>query len=599
MPGRRPTTPPPAPPPAPEPVRAPDKVSLWSLTAPGKSGYRRLIRSWLELGPEGLVANREETFPGPLHPGDRHRCRRELRAACETKRPFALEYRIVRPDGSVRWILDCGQPRFAGGKRFIGYLGSCLDVTDRREAAAALADGEERSRLWAELSEDTFFIATADFGHLLHATGPSSGGSNATTQSPAPGPLDWFGIVALEDRPILTGLVRQVARRGTRAEAHLRVTGMDGRPKELRVRCLRLPVQKGQGARVAALVTDVTEHRRFEAALRNSEERFQLACLGANDGIFDWNLVDHSIFFSPRWKSMLGYEDHELPSRFDEWQERLHPDERIRVLKYLEEYVAGLRPQYALEFRMRHRDGSYRWILARGTLVRDSLGQPMRMVGSHTEITLHKEQERMLLEATDRERRRIGHDLHDDLGQRFTALQLLSQALLDQLNAASSPSIGLAAQITESLRETITQVRRLSHGLAPMALEGSGLSDALQELANYMSDVSGREVRFYCPKVPPLADEEVATHLYRITQEAVNNSVKHGRSRRIDIQLLARRGGFSLQIDDDGAGFPPGDATQGRGLQMMKQRASLIGAVLLVQSRAGGGIRVSCTVGGV
>lgn len=127
-----------------------------------------------------------------------------------------------------------------------------------------------------------------------------------------------------------------------------------------------------------------------DAERRNREERFELAAKGARDGIWDWNVVTGEIYFSPRWKSMLGYQDEELSDNFSEFETRLHPEDRERVMAAVQDYLAGRIEVYEVEFRMRHKDGSYRWILTRGASICDSQGHPTRMAGSHTDISERK-----------------------------------------------------------------------------------------------------------------------------------------------------------------------------------------------------------------
>jgi PAS domain S-box-containing protein len=122
-------------------------------------------------------------------------------------------------------------------------------------------------------------------------------------------------------------------------------------------------------------------------ALKEREERLGLVIQGTNDGIWDWEMATNRVHFSSRWKEMLGYADDELPNEFSVWVELMHPDDREAAQATLRDYLDGKRPAYAVEHRLRHKDGAYRWILARGIALRDADGKPYRMAGSHTDIS--------------------------------------------------------------------------------------------------------------------------------------------------------------------------------------------------------------------
>lgn len=136
------------------------------------------------------------------------------------------------------------------------------------------------------------------------------------------------------------------------------------------------------------------EHTALE--LRQSEERFALVMQGTNDGLWDWNILTNDVYFSPRWTSMLGYGPDELPQRFETWQELVHPEDLPRALAAIQEHLTGRKPLFSLEHRLRHKDGSYRWILARGVSLRNAQDEPYRMAGSHTDITDRRQAEEAL-----------------------------------------------------------------------------------------------------------------------------------------------------------------------------------------------------------
>ncbi|MGO9600366.1 MAG: ATP-binding protein [Isosphaeraceae bacterium] len=155
------------------------------------------------------------------------------------------------------------------------------------------------------------------------------------------------------------------------------------------------------GSLTAFFVTvkrSLSRQAEVSSELHKSREQFELAVRGSKDGLWDWDIETDDEYFSPRWKSQLGYEDHEIAHRFSEFDTRLHPDDRDRVHETLALYLAGRLPSYSVEFRMRTKEGGYRWILARGVALRDAQGEAFRMAGSHTDITERKEFESRLAE---------------------------------------------------------------------------------------------------------------------------------------------------------------------------------------------------------
>ncbi|MBW4426730.1 MAG: GAF domain-containing protein [Nostoc desertorum CM1-VF14] len=178
---------------------------------------------------------------------------------------------------------------------------------------------------------------------------------------------------------------------------------------------------------------DITERRRTAEALRESEERWQLALNGNNDGIWDWNLKTNEVFFSTRWKEMLGYKDHEVSNDWDEWTKLIHPDERDWVLQAFQDHFAKKTPFYVCEYRVQCQDGSYKWILDRGQALWDALGNIVRMVGSYTDITDRKQADE----------------------------ELKRQNLRSQLFAEITLKIRESLQIDEILQTTVTEVQKL------------------------------------------------------------------------------------------------------------------------------------------
>lgn len=149
-----------------------------------------------------------------------------------------------------------------------------------------------------------------------------------------------------------------------------------------------------------SLEKEIREHKEAEIKLSESEDRWKFALEGAGDGLWDWNAKTNEVFFSKRWKQMLGYDEEEISSSLDEWLTRVHPDDKEKCLNDLKNYQDGKTPSYQNEHRMKCKDGSYKWILDRGRIIeRDEDGQPLRMIGTHTDIDWQK---KIILELENR-----------------------------------------------------------------------------------------------------------------------------------------------------------------------------------------------------
>ncbi len=211
-----------------------------------------------------------------------------------------------------------------------------------------------------------------------------------------------------------------------------------------------------------------------------------------------------------------------------------------------------------------------------------------------SDITEQLALERKVLDASEREQRRIGVDLHDGLCQGLTAIELLCASLKSDLPCDRPELHNQAAQMGLLLREAIRQTRMLAHGLTGFRLTSQGLSSALTELAQSVSSLGRVRCRYDCPEPVSFNDPTVVGHLYRIAQEAVHNAVKHSQGSQVTILLTQQEGALRLQVSDDGKGLHPRPRNPGMGLQVMQHRATIIGAQLNVESRPGQGVTLTC-----
>ena len=223
-----------------------------------------------------------------------------------------------------------------------------------------------------------------------------------------------------------------------------------------------------------------------------------------------------------------------------------------------------------------------------------------KLVAKQTESLLQEIRERSrlekeLLEIAESEQRRIGHDLHDSLGQHLTATAMAGKVLAKKLANHAPVEPATADRVVAMVEEAIEMTRNLARTLHPIELGADGLADSLQNLSANLSTAFNVSCRWQHSGVIQLADPNIGIHLYRIAQEAASNAIRHGHARNLVISLDATSKSILLSVTDDGTGLPPNARDKhGMGLRIMKYRADLIGATFDIQNLPAGGARAVC-----
>jgi PAS domain S-box-containing protein len=239
---------------------------------------------------------------------------------------------------------------------------------------------------------------------------------------------------------------------------------------------------------------------------------------------------------------------------------------------------------------------AHRFRLEISTRIIEPAGEKSEVESIGRDITERKRLEKEILEVSNREQRRIGHDLHDGVCQQLAATTYLIDILADQLQEKNYPESAEAERIGKLITQTITQTRNIARGLFPVKLEESGLTSALEELADNTASLFKIDCHFTSDSASVELENSVALHLYYIAQESVLNATKHGKATHVAISLIRANGLLTLAVEDDGIGLTPPVASQatGMGIRIMRYRARVIGGTLDLKNRAPHGTQVKC-----
>ncbi|MBN2434657.1 MAG: PAS domain S-box protein [Spirochaetes bacterium] len=343
-----------------------------------------------------FINNSKKTFESIIHEEDRYMVRNEIDKAIQLKKFWNIEYRVNRNDGTVSWIQERGRAVYdAGG--IIEYLdGFMLDITDQKIFEEKMIVSENRFRqLFNNMSSGVAIYEVVDNGNdfvfreFNKAAETIEGvhkaeviGKRVCDVFPA---IKDFGLLDVFKRVWVTGA----------AENHPVSLYNDGRVEGWRENF----VTRLSENEIVSIYEDVTEQKKAEEVLIQTKKQYELVISGTNDGIYDWDIKSGYLFLSRRWKEILGYSEDELEHNAETFFSLVYNEDKSRVEDYLSRYLEGEIEKYSIEFRMQHKDGSVRWILARGEVVRDENGIPCRMAGSHSDITEQKNAQRELEES--------------------------------------------------------------------------------------------------------------------------------------------------------------------------------------------------------
>ncbi len=337
------------------------------------------------------------------------------------------------------------------------------------------------------------------------------------------------------------------------------------------------------------LTKEIQVRRDVEEDLRQSEARYRSVMAAAPDPIVTYDMQGCVTYMNAAFSRVFGWTPEEcLGRKMDHFVPRENWEETSKMIQTV---IAG-ETLTGTQTRRYNKAGSIVPVSISGATYRDRNGKLQGSVIILRDITTSERLQKQVMDIADRERQKIGQDLHDDLCPHLIGIEGLSSVLKANLEESGSSHALMADKIMALIGQAIGKTRGLARGLCPVHMVAHGLETALQDMADHTASVSGIACRFDCENAVALKDNTAATHLFYIAQEAVNNAVKHSGARSITIELLKDNENIQLRISDDGRGMPVDRPKAGIGLQIMQYRAKMIGAGFDIDSTAKGGTTI-------
>ena len=553
-----------------------------------------------------------------------------------------IPFRVIRKDNFIRWVEISWQPIYNAAQSYIGIRTSVHDITEEKLAEEALQESEERYRSLINdvLDSSAVGISILDAGfHVVWA-------NSAMEQ--------YFGtsrnvIIGKDTRTLVNNQFKYIfddpdafAARilatyqnntySERFECHV-IPGSCRQERWLEHRSM--PIRSGlyMGGRIEHYY-DITIRKHFEENLHQSQQMLQLVLDSIPVRVF-WKDRD-SIFLgcnqafvkdvglkSP--EEVIGKTDEDLIVKKDEADFLKQCDDRV---------MASGVPEYHIVQRHFRHDGTEAWLETNRIPLRDGAGKIVGILGTYEDVTdrklaeeeiqrLNRELEervakrtaeltrahkhllkeikdrkaleKEIIEISEREKRMIGQELHDSIGQQLMGTSFLTKVLEEKLVSKLPQEAANAKAISDLVNQTMDQTRALARGLHPVDLDGGSLTSALQELLTSMERLFSVNCSLKIDDSLIVDDTMVAVNLYRITQEAITNAIKHGKARNICVELTNSNDRAFLIVKNDGRSFPEASAgAGGMGLRIMDHRAEMIGGSLNIRRNIGGGTVVTC-----
>ncbi|MDF0552527.1 PAS domain S-box protein [Kamptonema sp. UHCC 0994] len=514
-----------------------------------------------------------------IHPEDRDRAITAIEK--QIRGEYDREYRIIRRDGSVRWIHDRAFPIKNSLGEVYRIVGVADDITDRHYAKVALYEREQQFRVTFEQAAVGIAHGGLD-GEMLLVNQKYCDILGYTHEEMIT--KTYLEITHPEDLNIDNDYMRQlIAGEIPYFSMEKRYIRKDGSCVWANLTVSLLRSSDGTPQYNMAVIEDISDRKQAEAALQASEERWQLALKGSNDGIWDWDIKTGEVFYSPRWNEILEDPDGAIANNLNEWSNRVHPDDIDAVRSAIANHFAKKTPFYITEHRIQCKNGNYKWILHRGRATWDEAGNPLRMVGSATDITDRKqaEQHRSELIASLQEARdsaesatrakseflaNMSHEIRTPMNAVIGMTSLLLDTPLTPEQRDFVETVRTSGDALLALINDILDFSKIEAGKLELEEQPFDLRDCIESSLDLLAPKAAEKGLDLAYIIDGYAPSTIIGDISRLRQILVNllsNAVKFTAEGEVVVSVTARNGGdgemgsiIHFAVKDTGIGIP-------------------------------------------
>ena len=351
--------------------------------------------------------------------------------------------------------------------------------------------------------------------------------------------------------------------------------------------------ERGQLLRLIMSAHDITERKKSEIQLQESETKFRLIASLASDAIWEWQVDENTLWWNEGLQTLFNYLPESIENTYQWLIKNIHQDDRPHFTEQVEQAMADKEENLNTEFRYECADGTYKVVNCKVSFYFDIKGKPVRVLGAMIDLTQRKKIEELriqsLVEGADNERAAIARELHDSLSQNLTLASIMMQSIIEK--SGKNEALDKIGEVEQIVNRVLNDTRDISHNLMPKTLADFGLRAAVENLAEHLGKGVGFGINTHFNFEDKRFSKQIEINIFRIIQESLNNVIKHAGASQVYVSLTVDAGLLTLMLEDNGKGFEMSETRvkSGVGLRNIENRAIYLNGKLTIESRPGKG----------